>query len=103
MSGVESFPQGLGNTSLTFSIKCRTDYPTMSSILEVVVYSFADCINACGSYNYNLPLHNDSVCVAVTYEAQANRAHGGNCLFKHDEGLETVANIGIDTAFFLSG
>lgn len=79
-------------TKTPFTVHCNTDYPG-SDILGIWMFTFADCIEACASWNY----HQDSPqCYAVSYdysnEGEFTEQGGmGNCFLKGSGNV--VANV----------
>ncbi|KAL8918846.1 MAG: hypothetical protein Q9208_007103 [Pyrenodesmia sp. 3 TL-2023] len=91
LGNIEYFPQGTDMRPLKFRIQCKTDRSAHSP-LRVHVYTFEDCVNACASYNYNEPLHQNHTCAGVTYGIARTRKIGGNCFFLNDLGGDTKAD-----------
>lgn len=101
LGNIKSSLQGTGKTPMVFRIRCKTDRPSPYSLLQVRVYTFGDCIDACASYNYNKPLHKNSTCAGVTYGTAGIRKTGGNCFFMNDLNADTKADDEVSTAIYL--
>ena len=101
LGNIKSFPQGTEDRPVKFKINCGTDYPSAYSLLQVYVYTFKDCVNACASYNYNAPLHKNSTCAGVTYGTARSRNIGGNCFFMNDLTSDAVDKDKINSAIYL--
>ena len=84
-----------------YDIFCKKDYPTGSTILDIMTYTFEDCILGCASYNYNTPLHPNSTCIGVTYSATRPRDKLGTCWFQHLTGVQLADNGQVDTAVLI--
>ncbi|KAL8720403.1 MAG: hypothetical protein Q9225_002723 [Loekoesia sp. 1 TL-2023] len=68
-------------TKATFTVHCATDYPG-SDVLGIWTFTFADCIEACASWNKH---QNSPQCYAVTYDIgdRFTEERGeGNCFLK---------------------
>ena len=70
-------------------------------MLEIYVYTFEDCIKGCASYNWNSPVHQGSICYAVTWDSSAREASGGNCNFKFQSNATFVGHSEIDAAVLI--
>ncbi|KAL8826306.1 MAG: hypothetical protein Q9191_003877 [Dirinaria sp. TL-2023a] len=70
-------------TGSPFTVHCDTDYPG-SDMLGIWVFTFADCIEACASWNFR---HDSPQCYAVSYDysnegAFTEQGGMGNCFLK---------------------
>ncbi|KAL8671953.1 MAG: hypothetical protein Q9168_003579 [Polycauliona sp. 1 TL-2023] len=68
-------------TQMPFTVHCETDY-TGSDILGVWIFTFADCMEACASWNSH---QNSPRCYAVSYDVSglfAEERGSGNCFLK---------------------
>ncbi|KAL8918224.1 MAG: hypothetical protein Q9172_005517 [Xanthocarpia lactea] len=64
-----------------FTVLCETDYPNSDS-LGIWVFTFADCIEACASWNAH---RNSPPCYSISYDfgdAFTEESGTGNCFFK---------------------
>ncbi|KAL8707389.1 MAG: hypothetical protein Q9220_007581 [cf. Caloplaca sp. 1 TL-2023] len=70
-------------TQQSYTVHCHTDYPG-GDIMGIWVFTFADCIEACASFNAHI---SDPHCYAVSYDTSntgsfVEKSGLGNCFLK---------------------
>lgn len=85
-----------------FTQYCFTDWPSgvaaadgsgpVKDLKRTTVYTFEDCMNACVTYNKNLP-KTSTKCEAITYNSNLTSIieegqQGGNCFLKNKKGQD---------------
>ncbi|CAF9925287.1 MAG: hypothetical protein HETSPECPRED_005796 [Heterodermia speciosa] len=82
-----------------FTIHCKTDYPG-SDMLGVWVFTFADCMEACATYNV---LRKTPPCYAVTYKfgtSDTEQGGQGNCWLKESDNVAARSKNTTDSGVF---
>ncbi|KAI4096817.1 MAG: hypothetical protein LQ339_006901 [Xanthoria mediterranea] len=82
---------------MPFTVHCKTDYPGFD-ILGVWMFTFADCMEACASWN---AFRHSPRCYSVSYEpsdAFTEEAGFGNCFFKGERNIQARHKTVTDSA-----
>ena len=88
-------------TGAIFNVHCDTDYPN-SDMLGVYVFTFADCMEACSSWNSHNTAQDSQQCHAVAYDtgprAYPEYSGAGNCWLKNSGNITAIGKQGADAA-----
>ncbi|KAL8820710.1 MAG: hypothetical protein Q9223_001133 [Gallowayella weberi] len=77
-------------TQMPFIVHCDTDYPG-SDMLGIWTFTFADCIEACASWNSHHMTTQRCYSVSYDYSNVGAFVHGsgiGNCFFKDNSNIQ---------------
>lgn len=93
-------PFGAAKDDVAFELYCGYDLPTGdgNDLLGVWVYRFADCINACESFNNPARDHTNATCYGVSYHLDDLNEGMGNCWLKAFQHISKVANVNVSSA-----
>lgn len=93
-------PFGAAKDDVAFELYCGYDLPTGdgNDLLGVWVYRFADCINACESFNNPARDHTNATCSGVSYHSDDLNEGMGNCWLKAFQHISKVANVNVSSA-----